>query len=226
MNGAEVIQGDACQARNGIVHIINDVIRSSNDSLVSVLNNNPDLSKFAALVKKAGLERLLNSKKVLSTVFAPEDSSINDHIPDCLCQPENKEALYKFVLFHITGGAESNNTITLRDSIYTTLCYHGRYGYHHRCTLKVSVENGEVTIGNSEVIETDIPASNGVLHIISEPFNNQKLNKLCPPPPTTSPTATSSGSGELPVTTSESPATTTESSATTITDPTRPPEEA
>ena len=232
MNGIEVTRGDACLARNGVVHIIDGVIMSSNNSIASILESKTELSAFNELVKKAGLARLLTKR--LQTVFVPDNDSIDDHTRNCLCQPENGQALWKFLLSHvITGTAEYNTTITIRKKIYTDSCYYHYHSYHHfrsgsrsntRCGFNVSVNNGEVSVGGSEITETDIPASNGVVHIISEPLNSKKVNltKLCSmPPPTTAPTspvttsespATTSGS---PVTTSESPATTSGSPVTT-----------
>ena len=191
---------DACFARNGVVHVIDGIIKSTNQSITEIINSNSELSTFSRLVEKAKLSRIL--KRRLFTVFAPTNNAIDNAVQECLCWPENKRSLVKFVLFHILKGAEYNSTLTLRSTLYPLSCY-----WSFKCGISVSVEEGQVSLGDTDIIATDIAASNGVIHAISEPLNNPRLdlNTLCPPPTTPPP----DGSGEIPVTTSESPATTT-----------------
>ena len=190
-----------------MVHVINGVIMSSNESISEVIRSNSELSTFSQLVQKANLTKLL--KKGLFTVFAPANDGIGSAAQECLCRPENTFSLVKFLLFHILYGAEYNSTLTLRKTVYPKLCY------YYYCKLSVSVEEGRVSVGGVDIVDADIPASNGVVHVISKPLNVSSkldLNRLCPPPttaptnptseePTTTPTNATIATSEEPTTT-------------------------
>ena len=224
VNGVEVVMGDACLARNGVVHVINGVIMSSNRSLAEVLANTPEVSSFTQLVRKANLNSLLERASLL-TVFAPSNDAIDENLMTCLCRSENRHLLQKVVKFHLVSGAEYNSTLQLRRCLYPKSCgYHrGWWWWRRRCyPISVSVEHGEVTVADSVITDTDIAASNGVIHITSRVLNNPKLNLAtrCPPP-TTPPTTSSSPTTTEPTTSPTTPPT--NSSSPTTTEPTTSP---
>ena len=226
VNGAEVTTCDACIARNGVVHVINDVIMSSNRSIAEVLESTPTLSSFTQLVRKANLFSLLRSSPLL-TVFAPSNDAINENTMTCLCRSENRNLLHHVVKFHLVSGAEYNSTLVLRRYIRPKSCGHHRSSWRwwrrrwQRCRIAVSVVGGRVTVADSTITNADIAASNGVIHVVSQLLNNPKLNlaSRCPPSTTGPPvTTTETPTTRPPVTTSETPttdATTTEATPTT-----------
>lgn len=171
---------NACFARNGVVHVIDGAIQSSSSSVADVLSSEPDLSDFNELVEKSEyIARFLNNSHYTLTLFAPTNGEIDNATMDCLCLPENKPLLYKFLQFHIVTGAEYKSTLGLRKTLVTNLCYRSFFFHHSNCqSVRVSVEGDQITVAGSDVTTADIAASNGVVHIMSKPLQNNFLNKL------------------------------------------------
>ena len=93
------------------------------------------------------------------TVFAPTDEAFAT-LPagtlDELLKPENKEKLRAILTYHVVAGKiPSTNVVTLSSA----KTINGQ-------EVKISVANGNVMINNARVVKADIPASNGVIHVI------------------------------------------------------------
>ena len=93
------------------------------------------------------------------TVFAPTDAAfanlpagtLND-----LLKPENKQKLQRILTFHVVPGRVSSaDVVTLK----TAKSVSGD-------TIHISANGGTVHVEKARVIETDIAASNGVIHVI------------------------------------------------------------
>ena len=159
------------------------------------------------------MNELLNGTKLL-TVFAPTNEALNELDIDCLLREENEKVLKKFLLYHISKKAEYSASLVLRDFVITKHCYKVKYHhffyhyyYYHKCSklqIQLDIENGTILVGDgAEVTQPDIPASNGVIHFISEPLFVTKLDfeELCPPtssPSITSPTTSTPTDTEIP----------------------------
>ena len=209
VNGVEVTRANACFAKNGVVHEINGVIMSSSRTILQVLDDTPDVSSFKELVSKAGLNNFL-SKKYPKTVFAPSNSAIDSNTMTCLCRSENRNILRSFVKFHIVSGAEYNSTIRLRTNLHPLSC--GRWYWRRRCSIPVTIDGRDTTVGGSRIVDADIAASNGVIHTLSRPLSNPNLNlsARCPPAPTqptTVPTTTAPPKGPSTTASSDTPTT-------------------
>ena len=94
------------------------------------------------------------------TVFAPTDDAFNalpDGTLDDLLLEENVEQLTSILTYHVVSGSVLSGELTDGQEV-TTL--QGE-------TLLVSIdEDGTVKIGDATVIDADIEASNGVIHVI------------------------------------------------------------
>jgi uncharacterized surface protein with fasciclin (FAS1) repeats len=86
------------------------------------------------------------------TVFAPTNAAF-DALGDVSL---DKHTLRNILLYHVIPGSVFAETVVTLDSA-TTL--NGQ-------SVPIQVENGNVFIGDAQVIVTDIQASNGVLHKI------------------------------------------------------------
>ena len=114
---------------------------------------------LAAALQAAGLVDALKGKGPF-TVFAPTDDAFAK-LPagtvESLLQPENKEKLKAILLYHVvTGSVKANKVMKLDGQMVKTL---------QGSAIKVAVENG-VRVNESNVVKTDIDASNGVIHVI------------------------------------------------------------
>lgn len=129
------------------------------ESIVDLTMANDDLSTLVAAITAAGISDVLATDGPF-TVFAPTDSAFAD-LPagtvDELLEPENSEQLQNVLASHVVLGI--NSAADLEDGmIVTTL---------NEQELEVSIsDDGTVMIGNSTVIEADIEASNGVIHVV------------------------------------------------------------
>ncbi len=76
------------------------------ENVMKVLQGNKDLSQFAALVEKAGLESELTSKEARLTVFAPNNAAMEKLPDDVLTRAkESKEGLKNLVHYHMINGS-------------------------------------------------------------------------------------------------------------------------
>ena len=113
---------------------------------------------LAAALKAGGLIDALKSKGPF-TVFAPTDDAFAK-LPagtvETLLKPENKGKLVSILKYHVVKGiVKAENVVKLTSA--STL--NGQ-----RASIKVA--GGMVMLDNARVVKTDIPCSNGVIHVI------------------------------------------------------------
>jgi uncharacterized surface protein with fasciclin (FAS1) repeats len=94
------------------------------------------------------------------TVFAPTDEAFAK-LPagtvEALLKPENKEKLKAVLLYHVVPGSVTADQVTkLNGRSVKTL---------QGSSIKVKTSHG-VQVDNAKVTQTDIKASNGVIHVI------------------------------------------------------------
>ena len=180
MNGVRISQTNACQARNGVVHIVNDILPFSSATINEILTDQSSrFSTFQNLAEQAGIADLLDAPKKSRTLFAPVNDAFDNaqRLIECLLEEDNRWKLCEFVSIHIASPAEFTSTLSQRSSvpIFSSL---------YR-SLTISSSNGQVTVSRDRipVIDSDIPARNGVVHAISQfiqPFSDRKLERFCP----------------------------------------------
>jgi uncharacterized surface protein with fasciclin (FAS1) repeats len=92
-------------------------------------------------------------------VFAPTDAAfaaLPAGTVESLLEPANRGQLEAILLAHVVSGRLTAEDVVGRSEIVTL---GGR-------SLPVVVENGVVTVGGAAVVQTDVSASNGVIHAI------------------------------------------------------------
>jgi len=112
---------------------------------------------LVAAVKAAGLVDTLKGPGPF-TVFAPTDEAFAKLPPgtvENLLKPENKEKLQKILTYHVVAGNVMAKDVVKLQSATTV----------EGGSLTIKVSDG-VMVNNAHVIETDIAASNGVIHVI------------------------------------------------------------
>ena len=111
-----------------------------------------------AAAKAAGLVGALEGPGPL-TVFAPTDDAFAK-LPagtvENLLKPENKEKLAAILKYHVVAGKVMSGEVTKLDSVKTL---EGQ-------DLKITTKDGHVYVDNAMVVTADVPATNGVIHII------------------------------------------------------------
>jgi uncharacterized surface protein with fasciclin (FAS1) repeats len=113
---------------------------------------------LVAAVKAAGLVETLQGEGPF-TVFAPTDQAFAK-LPagtvEDLLKPENKEKLQAILTYHVVPGRVMAADVVGIESATTV---QGQ-------ALSVSVQDGTPMVDNAKITQTDIMASNGVIHVI------------------------------------------------------------
>lgn len=125
---------------------------AKSQKIMSVIKSHSNLSSFANAIEANGMESELNSSGPY-TVFAPVNESFDKEISG---KNLNSSAVKKLLLNHImTGYATERNMKVM--SRATSL---------GGVTLVLKANETPVKVNDAEVIELNIKAENGVLHII------------------------------------------------------------
>jgi transforming growth factor-beta-induced protein len=113
---------------------------------------------LVAAVKAAGLVDTLKGPGPF-TVFAPTDEAFAK-LPagtlDSLLKPENKSKLQKILTYHVVPGKVMAKDVMNLNSAKSV----------EGSTIDIKKSGGAVMVDNARVTKTDIPASNGVIHVI------------------------------------------------------------
>lgn len=125
-------------------------------NIVEVAQGNADFSTLVAAVVAADLAETLSGEGPF-TVFAPTNAAF-EALPAGLLEklllPENKETLVKILTYHVVPSKVMAADVMAGD--VTTV---------EGSTFTIATEGG-VKVNTSNVTATDVPASNGVIHVI------------------------------------------------------------
>lgn len=137
-------------------------------ALMTKLQSNPKLSKFATLFQAAQVAGLLGSQKSPLTLLAPSNSAIDaafskDQLQNLL-KPESKSMLGNLVKNHLISGAMSAANLGGTSSSTNLL---GK-------ALNISkLAGGALSIGGASVTDSDIKTSDGsMIQIIDKVLPN------------------------------------------------------
>ena len=151
------VMASACSSMHS-----NDMATSSmamgNKTIAEVAMSTGMHNTLVAALKAAGLADMLMQSGNY-TVLAPTDAAFAK-LPagtvDMLLLPENREKLRALLQYHVIPGRVDAAHIMNMTSLRTVS---GQ-------TLNVMKMSGGVMIGNATVIKGDVPASNGIVHVI------------------------------------------------------------
>jgi uncharacterized surface protein with fasciclin (FAS1) repeats len=158
VDGANVVATDvACS--NGVIHVIDTVILPVDGTIVDVAAKNGSFNTLVAAVKAAGLVETLSGKGPF-TVLAPTDAAFAK-LPagtlEMLLKPENKKQLVDILTYHVVPGVAAYSDQVVKMSQLPTVL---------GTPITVTVTDGKVRLNDSNVVATDVEASNGVIHVV------------------------------------------------------------
>lgn len=114
---------------------------------------------LAAALKAAGLIDTLKGKGPF-TVFAPTDAAFAK-LPagtvENLLKPENKAKLVQILTYHVVPGKIMSTSLAGKKTDAKTV--EGR-------NISIDATMGSVKVNSANVVSADIPADNGVIHVI------------------------------------------------------------
>ena len=111
-----------------------------------------------AAIKAADLESTLKGSGPF-TVFAPTDAAFAKLPPgtvDSLLKPENKEKLKAVLTYHVVAGKVPSTEAVKLKSAKTV---NGK-------ELMLDASSGTLKVGGASVVQADVAASNGVIHVV------------------------------------------------------------
>ncbi len=125
-------------------------------TVVVVASKNPDFSTLVTAVTKAGLVATLNQPGPY-TVFAPTNEAFAKIPADQLnAILADKAQLTKILTYHVVPGKVMAADLQPEQMVKTV---EGQ-------DLDIKVTNGAATVNGCNIVKTDVPASNGVVHVI------------------------------------------------------------
>ncbi|WP_270454868.1 fasciclin domain-containing protein [Halonatronomonas betaini] len=143
------------EASNGVIHVIDGVLWPADIVETAVAAG---FDTLVTAVERAGLVEALKGPG-LFTVFAPIDEAF-EALPSGVLEEllDNPEDLADVLLFHVVSGQVMAETVVGLDGqeVETLL---GE-------TIEITIDGGEVFLGQPKVTRTDIQTLNGVIHVI------------------------------------------------------------
>jgi transforming growth factor-beta-induced protein len=156
---------------NGVIHVIDAVLLppaaapAASAAPAAVKGNIVDVAvadgRFKTLAAALGAAGLVDTLKGAGpfTVLAPTDAAFNilpKETITALLKPENKKLLTDILTYHVIPGKITAADIVKKHDYVTV---NGKI-------VRVRIANGLVYIGGAQVLITDVPATNGVIHVI------------------------------------------------------------
>lgn len=157
IEGAKLVAADI-ECDNGVIHIIDQVIMPEGSTIPEVAQAAGSFKTLLAAATAAGLVETLSGDGPL-TVFAPTDeafSKLPEGTVETLLKPENKAQLVEILTYHVVPGR-----IYAADALKA-----GSAATVQGGKVQIQANSNGATVNDSNLLVTDIDASNGVIHVI------------------------------------------------------------
>ncbi|MGJ8635381.1 MAG: fasciclin domain-containing protein [Phycisphaerales bacterium] len=157
IGNASIIKTDI-ECSNGIIHVIDEVIMPTNNTILETATSAGSFTTLAAALDAADLIDALSGEGPF-TVFAPTDEAfakLPSGTVETLLKPENVEMLRSILLYHVVEGrVYSDDAINAKHA--TTL---------QGTDISIKKTKKGVMINDATVQTANIDNSNGVIHVI------------------------------------------------------------
>jgi uncharacterized surface protein with fasciclin (FAS1) repeats len=124
--------------------------------IVAVAQSAGQFTTLVAALQKAGLVETLQGEGPF-TVFAPTDAAFakipKDQLDALLA---DREKLTAVLTYHVVPGKVTSEEITGLESAKTV----------EGSAIAIDASGGSVKVDDANVVQADVPASNGVIHVI------------------------------------------------------------
>jgi len=159
IDDAKVVQADiACT--NGVIHVVDTVLMPSDQTIPELAAAAGSFHTLVAAVKAAGLADVLSGPGPF-TVFAPTDAAFKA-LPkgtlESLLEPKNREQLAAILKLHVVSGRVFAADAVRGGKAPTLL---GQ-------DLPITIGAKGVQVGEARLVQADINAKNGVVHVIDQ----------------------------------------------------------
>ena len=159
---SKIVQTDIA-ASNGVIHAIDKVLLPADKTIVQTAIANPDFSILAEAVTAAGLVDTLNAPGPF-TVFAPTNAAFASLLTELGVTKAqllaNTALLTKVLTYHVVPGLVLKVDVPINTPIKTVEGETLTVGP----TLAITDQRGR----QSNIVATDVLASNGVIHVMDK----------------------------------------------------------
>lgn len=164
--GGATFTGEVIPCSNGVIYIIDKVLTPTTDDLFQALQKDGRFTLFTKAITASRQGKLYQNVHSNYTVFAPTDEAFKKlpgEVIESLFRPENDERLEDIIKHHITSGVFSagRTSAQLRLGVadVTPVSAFGQQ-------LNFAVTDSGATIDRINILETDIPTANGLIHVV------------------------------------------------------------
>ena len=138
-----------------------DEMAAAEGDLLVIASGRDDLTILVAAIEAAGLTGALSGEGPF-TIFAPNDEAFMDYLGEMGMTPEDALADTEFLSTLLQGhvveaGDDSAMVAGMVDNPFVSLA---------GTELPVTVDGETITIGGATIVEADVFATNGVIHVI------------------------------------------------------------
>ncbi|PSB05415.1 fasciclin [filamentous cyanobacterium CCP1] len=134
-----------------------DDVAAAEGTIVDVAAANGSFDTLVAALTEAELVEVLGGEGPF-TVFAPTDeafAALPEGTLDQLLLPENREVLVQILTYHVVPGTVTSDQLES-----------GEVATVEGSPVNVMVDEQAVMVNEANVVQADIPATNGVIHVI------------------------------------------------------------
>ena len=164
INLAQVVSYDI-EASNGIIHVIDAVLlppdlTPSEMTIAEIASSNEDFETLVAAATAANLVGTLNDPEASLTLFAPTDAAfeaLGESTLNYLLN--NLDDLESTLLYHVVAGAGLSSIDAIAATGSSIEMANGD-------EAMISLGDSGLMINMSNIVTTDIAASNGIIHVI------------------------------------------------------------
>lgn len=152
------IKATDIETSNGVIHVMSGVMLPSDDDIVATAVAAGAFETLAAALDAAGLVAALQGEGPF-TVFAPTDAAfaaLPAGTVASLLEPANRAKLVEILELHVVPGR------IFADQALSARRAESLSGE----TLSLGIREGRLTVNGAGIVDTDIAASNGVIHVI------------------------------------------------------------
>ncbi len=157
LDRARLVKTDI-ECSNGVIHVIDAVLMPATDNIVEVASKAGAFGTLLKAATAAGLAKPLMGDGPF-TVLAPTDDAfakIDDKTLRSLLRKQNRDKLAAILKYHvIPGRVYADQALQARTA--STL---------QKANVDFAIRSGRLTVNDAVVLDNDIQASNGVIHVI------------------------------------------------------------
>lgn len=167
--GLPVVAGVSTSTENGtlsreaiaesVTETPESTMAMSHLTIAEIAAGSESFTTLTTALEVAGLTDTLSGEGPF-TVFAPTDeafAALPEGTLEQLLQPENRELLVQILTYHVVEGSVMSGDLTTSE----VPSIEGR-------SINVTVGEDSVMVNSANVVQADIEASNGVIHVIDQ----------------------------------------------------------